>query len=75
MVELGRDWKTLRALRWVRLLTKPGARVRVKPGDRLALVFDQPGSEVSVKVALSCAGGEPTANESQLVKNYGAGKG
>jgi len=81
MLELGRD--SLRSVgsrndKWFAMpkLTGRGGSIRVRIGSsNFAVIFDKASSEVSVRVAVSCANGEPTAKESEVVKNFGAGKG
>jgi hypothetical protein len=61
---------------WLRWPTKErGVRIAITSKGRLAFVFDKASSEVSVKVTVTCVDGEPVAKESEIVKNYGAGKG
>jgi hypothetical protein len=77
MVAIDRDTK-VRALRWAQLVQPPvdtGWRITVGPTGSFSLILDQDSSEVSLKVTVTCVDGEPTAKESQIVKNYGAGKG
>jgi hypothetical protein len=77
MVEIGKDGIG-KALRWGAVVKPPAGEAVwttvVKVGE-FAFVFDKASSEVSIKVALRCVDGVPTAKESEIVKNYGAGKG
>ena len=47
----------------------------LKSSGNFAVVFDRASSEASLKVTVTCVDGEPAAKESEIVKNYGAGKG
>jgi hypothetical protein len=69
----------LRKAKWFAMPPTPRQahpiRITISKGGGLSLVFDKASSEVSNKVALTCVDGEPMAKESEVVKNYGAGKG
>jgi hypothetical protein len=65
-------------LAWARVIKAPADRavwLTLAPKGNFAVVFDRASSEVSVKVSVTCVDGEPVAKESEIVKNYGAGKG
>jgi hypothetical protein len=70
--------KMAKALRWSRAVAPPAdgaVWLKLGPTGTFAVVFDKASSEVSLKVAVTCVDGEPVAKESDIVKNYGAGKG
>jgi hypothetical protein len=79
MMTVDRDAVTVGDTKWFALPPTPRQahpiRITIGKGGGLSLVFDKDSSEVSNKVTLSCVDGEPTAKESEVVKNYGAGKG
>jgi hypothetical protein len=76
LVAVDRDVK---ALRWPRLVKPPAdggpVRLALGPEGSFSVVLDKASSEVSIKVTVTCVDGEPMAKESEIVKNYGAGKG
>jgi hypothetical protein len=78
MLMVSIDKRMAKALRWSRVVKPPAdgsVWLALKAAGTFAVVFDRASSEVSVKVTVTCVDGEPVAKESEIVKNYGAGKG
>jgi hypothetical protein len=79
MMTIDRGSLAVRKAKWFAMPPTPRQarpiRITVSKGGGLSLVFDRASSEVSNKVDLTCVDGVPTAKETEVVKNYGAGKG
>jgi hypothetical protein len=76
MMELGKNALRRSDAKWFQMPKAPAARIAISASSgHLGFVFDKASSEVSVKVTVTCVDGEPVAKESEVVKNYGPGKG